>query len=53
MRRKIELIVVLLLLIGVIAAAGKLSNYVTSDKVSAETVQVIIDPGHGGYRVRK
>ncbi|MGL6197346.1 MAG: N-acetylmuramoyl-L-alanine amidase [Lachnospiraceae bacterium] len=48
MRRKIELIVVLLLLIGVIAAAGKLSNYVTSDKVKAETVQVVIDPGHGG-----
>lgn len=53
MRRKIELIVVLLLLIGVIAATGKLSSYVTSDKVSTETVQVIIDPGHGGYRVRK
>jgi len=49
MRRKIELIAVLLILIGIIAAAGKLSNYVTSDKVKKEEVQVILDPGHGGW----
>jgi len=48
MRRKIELVAVLLLLIGVIAAAGKISSYVTSDKVSKSDVQVVIDPGHGG-----
>lgn len=48
MRRKVELIAALVLLIGLIAAAGKLSSYVSGNKVKEEDVQVILDPGHGG-----
>jgi len=48
MRRKFQLVIVLLILLGVVAAAGKLSSYVTSEKVKKEEVQVVLDPGHGG-----
>jgi len=48
MRRKIQLVIVLLILLGVVAAAGKLSSYVTSDKIKKGEVQVVLDPGHGG-----
>lgn len=50
MKRKMELLMVLLLLIGVIAASQKLSQYVNSDDVKNgdNSRTIIIDPGHGG-----
>lgn len=48
MRRKVELIIGLLVLIGMIAAAGRLSSYVSGSSVKKGEVQVILDPGHGG-----
>lgn len=50
MKRKLELIMVLMLLIGVIAASQKLSQYVSSTNVKTGDLSrtIIIDPGHGG-----
>lgn len=50
MKRKMELLMVLLLLIGVIAASQKLSQYVNSSDVKKgdNSRTIIIDPGHGG-----
>lgn len=48
LRRKIELWMTLLLLIGMIVASKKLSQLVTSEAVVAENQVVVIDPGHGG-----
>lgn len=50
MKRKLELIMVLLLLIGVIAASQKLSQYVNSTDVKNgdNSRTIIVDPGHGG-----
>ena len=50
MKRKMELLMVLLLLIGVIAASQKLSQYVNSSDVKNgdNSRTIIIDPGHGG-----
>lgn len=50
MKRKMELIMVLLLLIGVIAASQKLSQYVNSTDVKkgGNNRTIIVDPGHGG-----
>lgn len=49
MRRKVELIVGLIMLIGLIVVAGKLSNYVSSPQVTKEDIEVILDAGHGGW----
>lgn len=47
-KRKIELCMTLLLLIGMIIASRKLSQLVTSDKVETRRDVVVIDAGHGG-----
>ena len=48
LKRKIELCMVLLLLVGMIVASKKLSQLVTSEEVKAEKNVVVIDAGHGG-----
>ena len=50
MKRKIELFMTLLLLLGMIVVSRKLSQLVTSEKVDAEEKEnqiVVIDAGHG------
>ena len=47
-KRKIELCMTLLLLVGMIIASRKLSQLVTSDKVETKSDVVVIDAGHGG-----
>ncbi|MEG0721327.1 MAG: N-acetylmuramoyl-L-alanine amidase, partial [Lachnospiraceae bacterium] len=50
MKRKIELMMALLLLVGVLIVSQKLSQYVSGEKVIAkkEEYRVIVDAGHGG-----
>lgn len=48
MKRKIELCMTLLLLVGMIIASRKLSQLVTSDNVETRKDIVVIDAGHGG-----
>lgn len=48
MKRKIELCMTLLLLVGMIIASQKLSQLVTSDEVETRSDVVVIDAGHGG-----
>lgn len=50
MRKKIEYLVILLFLIGIIFAAGKLSNYVSGESVQkkADEKTILLDSGHGG-----
>ncbi|MEG1505528.1 MAG: N-acetylmuramoyl-L-alanine amidase [Lachnospiraceae bacterium] len=50
MKRKIELMMALLLLVGVLIVSQKLSQYVSGEKVIAkkEEYMVIVDAGHGG-----
>ena len=47
LKKKIELIMVLLLLAGAIAAGRKLSEYVSAEKVKEGMKTVVIDAGHG------
>ena len=49
LRRKIELCMTLLLLVGMIIVSKKLSQLVTSENVQAKKVVVVIDAGHGGH----
>ena len=49
LRRKIELCMTLLLLVGMIIVSKKLSQLVTSANVQAKKVVVVIDAGHGGH----
>lgn len=49
LRRKIELCMTLLLLVGMIIVSRKLSQLVTSENVQAEKDIVVIDAGHGGH----
>ena len=49
LRRKIELCMTLLLLLGMIIVSRKLSQLVTSENVQAEKDIVVIDAGHGGH----
>ena len=49
LRRKIELCMTLLLLVGMIIVSKKLSQLVTSENVKAKKVVVVIDAGHGGH----
>ena len=48
LRRKIELCMTLLLLLGMIIVSRKLSQLVTSENVQAQKDLVVIDAGHGG-----
>ena len=51
MKKKIELFMAFLLLIGAIVASKKLSEYVedvSSKQLEKEEVMIVIDPGHGG-----
>ena len=48
MKRKIELCMVLLLLLGMIVASKKLSEIVAGEKVKSEKIVVVVDAGHGG-----
>ncbi len=48
MKRKIELGMTLLLLLGAIVASKKLSELVTSGEVKQKETVIIVDPGHGG-----
>lgn len=55
MKRKIELFMTLLLLLGMIVVSRKLSQLVTSEKVDTEEKEnqiVVIDAGHGGIQLR-
>lgn len=47
MKRKAELIIALLFLLGAIAASMELSKYAASDKVENGSQTVVIDAGHG------
>lgn len=49
MKRKIELCMTLLLLVGMIVVSKKLSQLVISEEVQAQKQVVVIDAGHGGY----
>lgn len=49
LRRKIELCMTLLLLVGMIIVSKKLSQLVTSENVQAQKEVVVIDAGHGGH----
>ena len=56
MKRKIELFMTLLLLLGMIVVSRKLSQLVTSEKVDTEENEnqiVVIDAGHGGIQLRQ
>lgn len=56
MKRKIELFMTLLLLLGMIVVSRKLSQLVTSERVDTEEKEnqiVVIDAGHGGFKLRQ
>lgn len=48
MRKKVEFILLLLLLAGLVAISRNLGEYVSSGKVKLSKKTVVIDPGHGG-----
>ena len=50
MKKKIELLMVLLFLIGAIVASKGLSKYVASRNIEKKEKTVVIDAGHGGCR---
>ena len=47
MRKKIELILVMLTLAGLVMVSKKLEKYVNSDKVEKKVYTVVLDAGHG------
>lgn len=47
MRKKIELILVILTLAGLVMVSKKLEKYVNSDKVEKKEYTVVLDAGHG------
>ena len=47
MRKKIELILVMLTLAGLVMVSKKLEKYVNSDKVETKGYTVVLDAGHG------
>lgn len=47
MRKKIELILVMLTLAGLVMVSKKLEKYVNSDKVEIKEYTVVLDAGHG------
>ena len=48
MYRKVELVILALILVGLVAASRTLQTYVSSGKVEKENTTVVIDAGHGG-----
>lgn len=48
MRKKIELLLILLVLTGLIICSRHLTKYVLTDKVETKKNTVVIDAGHGG-----
>lgn len=53
MRKKLELILVMFTLAGLIMVSKKLENYVASDKVEKKEYTVILDAGHGAVDAGK
>lgn len=53
MRKKLELILVMFTLAGLIMVSKKLENYVSSDKVEKKEYTVILDAGHGAVDAGK
>lgn len=49
MRKKIELILVMLTLAGLVMVSKKLEKYVNSDKVEKKEYTVVLDAGHGSF----
>ena len=47
MRKKIELILVMLTLAGLVMVSKKLEKYVNSDKVEKKEYTVVLDAGNG------
>ena len=47
MRKKVELVILLLLLAGLLAVSKNLERYVSSGKVKKAEITVVIDAGHG------
>lgn len=47
MYRKIEFLLLILLLLTLITVSGKMEKYVSSGAVEAKKVEVVLDPGHG------
>ena len=48
MRRKVEFVLLILLLAGLIVVSRNLGNYVSSGKIKRAKNTVVIDAGHGG-----
>lgn len=48
MRKKVEFVVAILFLMGLIVVSKNVSQYVTSTEVEAKKNLIVIDPGHGG-----
>ena len=48
MRRKLEFVLLILLLAGLIVVSRNLGNYVSSGKIKRAKNTVVIDAGHGG-----
>ncbi|MGN1266467.1 MAG: N-acetylmuramoyl-L-alanine amidase CwlD [Dorea sp.] len=48
MRKKIELILVILVIAGLVMLNRNLGEYVTSEKIETKGNVVVLDPGHGG-----
>ena len=48
MRRKVEFVLLILLLAGLIVVSKNLGNYVSSGKIKGAENTIVLDPGHGG-----
>lgn len=53
MRKKIELVILLILITGLVILNKNLEEQVTSEEISVEENTVVIDAGHGGCRLCK
>ena len=49
MYRKVELIILVLILIGLAALSRNLQQYVSSNQVTQQEDVIVIDAGHGGF----
>ena len=47
MRKKVELVMLILLLAGLLTVSKSLEKYVSSEKVTKGKLTVVIDAGHG------
>lgn len=47
MKKKIELIVLIIIIAGLICLSKNLETYVSSEKIKSEKQTVVLDPGHG------